>query len=115
MTLNPDKLTTYWQSNGVLAAADAAKDIRVAPGANKYLVVTYCRIRVAVAAAQAVTVQDDSGTVILIEIPASATGEFTFESAKGVRLTVNEKFEIVPAAAGPKIRFYAEGYIEGSL
>ena len=103
----------YWQFNGVKAAASAGQDIRATPGPGKALVVTKIVATIEVSAAQADSIQDDSGTVVFFNIPASSpvASKFEFESSLGVRLTTNEKFECV-GTAGNRIRLYCEGYTQ---
>jgi hypothetical protein len=104
-----------WSAEATLGTGDATKTVKAAPGAGKRIVVTGYTWSVLVSAAQAVDVEDSSGTVHVLRLPASpgvVQGSYTFEA--GLELTVNEALVITPAAAGPSVHVVAEGYIKPS-
>ena len=108
--MTPNQRPGYFQALVVLAAADAAKDLKAAVAGKKWWL-TKIIATVVTSAAQSCTVQDDSGTVVFMEI-GSAPGvqQFIWESTNGMAGTAGEKLEVVTSAAGLKVRFYIEGF-----
>lgn len=104
-----------WVAQTTLAAVDTSKSIKAAPGAGKQLVVTRLTASVITAAAQTVDIEDTSGTVEALKLPASAAGQWQLNLSEdaGLELTANEALIIKPAAAGPAIHVVASGYIKG--
>lgn len=100
-----------WAATVTLGAGDSTKTIKAAPGAGKSLYVTKLVLSVVTSAAQAVDVEDSSGTVEILKLPASATGQWGWAMDYSVPLTANEALVIKPAAAGPAIHVIAEGYV----
>lgn len=109
--------SSYFQSSAAkqatLGAGDASKTIIAAPGAGKKLVVTKIIATVVTVAAQTVDIEDTSGTVEVLKLPASAAGQYRAEFGHGMELTTNEALIIKPAAAGPAIHVSAEAYVVG--
>ncbi len=102
-----------WNVVVSLAASDSTKDIKAAPGAGKALVITKWFYRSVTSSANALTIGD--GTITVDILPASITAGTRYESPigleKGIKLTANTAFKIVPASAGPAGQIIAEGYI----
>lgn len=96
-----------------LAAGDATKVLKAAPGAGKSLVVTKWWYRSVTSAAQVITIGD--GTITVDILPASITAAAVHEGPNnleiGLTLTANTALSITPAAAGPAGRVIVEGYI----
>lgn len=103
-----------WSASVALAAGDATKELKAAPGAGKKLVVTKWFYRSTTSAAQIMTLGD--GTITLDTLPASITAGVSHEGPDldiGITLTANTALSITPAAAGPAGRIIVEGYILG--
>jgi hypothetical protein len=102
-----------WSAAVPFAAGDASKTIKATPGAGKALVITRYHVYITTSAAQAIDLEDTSGTVEVAKFPASlAVGSYLGPSLqKGIQLTANEAFIYKPAAAGPAGHVVAEGYI----
>ncbi len=101
-----------WSAEATLAAGDATKTVKAAPGAGKALVVTHVAWEVITSAAQATDLQDTSGTKFVARLPVSpglVSGERHWDF--GLQLTTNEAFIVKPGAAGPSVHVYAEGYV----
>ena len=106
-----------WSAQATLGTGDATKTVKAAPGALKRLVVTNYVLTVVTAAAQAVDLEDTSGTVEVCKLGASASVHAQFRSPnmeEGLTLTVNEALILKPASAGPAMHVWAEGYIESA-
>lgn len=105
-----------WGVAIAFVAGDATKTIKAAPGVGNRLVVTKLSVHITTTAAQAIDVEDTSGTVEVLKLGISApvNGEYTFDLERGIDLTVNEALIYKPAAAGPAGHVIAEGYITGA-
>lgn len=106
------RLYPRWAASVVLGAADTSKDIKAAPGAGKALRITTVVVSIITSAAQTLDIEDEDGTVEVLKLPASATGQHRIELAVGILLTANKKLIAKPAAAGPAAHIVAEGVIE---
>lgn len=112
--MRPCEIYPRWSSQITLGAADTTKTVQAAPGAGKRLVVTAYMMTVVISAAQSVDLEDTSGTVEVAKMAASLAAGTQFRSPtldEGLKLTVNEALLIKPAAAGPSVHVWAEGYI----
>lgn len=111
----PSYQRSPWCVNVLLAAVDATKAIKAAPGAGYKLVVTKWSYRSITSAAQTMTLTD--GTITIDNFPVSITVGSLVEGPKlevGVALTANTALSLTPAAAGPSGRLIAEGYIDNA-
>src|SRR3972149_3159379 len=98
-----------WSASVALAATDATKTLKAAPGAGKALVVTKWFYRSTTSNAQIITIGD--GTITLDPLPASITAGVSHEGPDldmGVELTANTALSITPASAGPAGRVIVE-------
>ena len=96
----------------VLAVGDAGKDNVITPkSANHQLFIQKITASIVTAAAQAITIRDDAGTPVVIDvIPASqATSIILDYGPKGRALTVGKNLDIVNTA-GPAFDFHIEAY-----
>src|SRR3990167_108176 len=102
----------FWSSFVLYATTYTLKTLKAAPGvANRQLVITHIQARVRTSAAQAVVVTDESGTINLMNIPASSAAGTLHEMGpfeKGIALTLNEALTAL-STAGPAIDFMVEG------
>ena len=101
-----------WATSVALAAVDATKELKAAPGAGKALVLTKWYYRSTTSAAQAITLGD--GTIVADVLPASITAGVVHEGPNleiGIQLTTNTALSATPASAGPAGRWIVEGYI----
>lgn len=101
-----------WSASVALAAGDATKVLKAAPGSGKKLFVTKWSYRSTTSAAQAITIGD--GTITLDSLEASIAVGTLKEGPTldyGIALTANTALSITPAAAGPAGRVLVEGYI----
>jgi hypothetical protein len=105
-----------WMANAQLLAADATRTIQAAKASPVFIVVRQVQIIIRTSAAQAITIQDASGVVVLGVIEASAAvgvirtiGPFE----KGIPLPAGQALVALPAAAGPAAAINAEGYYDG--
>lgn len=98
-------------------AADASKTIVAAPGANKRIVVHRADMSITTSAAQAIDLEDTSGTVEVYKGGASlAVGtDVKRLFTEGMPLTINEAFIYKPAAAGPAGHIVCEYWIEPTV
>lgn len=105
-----------WAAAVAFVAGDASKTIKAAPGTGNRLVVTKVTVHITTSAAQAIDIEDTSGTVEVMKLAASAPvhGRYDFNLERGIDLTVNEALIYKPAAAGPAGHVVAEGYITGA-
>lgn len=96
-----------------IAAGDGDIDLIAAPGAGKAIVVEKMTVTIVTAAAQAVDIEDNSGTVEVFKAPASlAAGNYIIEPGDvGLKLTTNEKLYWNSAAAGVAATVSAYGRI----
>lgn len=100
-----------WNAHVDLAAGDATKVIKAAPGAGKKLVVTAWYYMSVTSAAQLMTIGD--GTIVVGRLPVSIAAGVKHELRMdvGVTLTSNTALSITPAAAGPAGLVIVEGCI----
>jgi len=100
-----------------IGVGDAAKDIIAAPGEGKRIVLVSLIVQIVTSAAQAFDLADTSNTVKAAQFAASSpVGTYKLEWPHvGRRLTVNEAFRYLPAAAGNALFVTGEYYIEGNL
>lgn len=102
-----------WNAVVDLLAADVSRSIKAAPGVGKKLVITLWSYTGVTSAAQLMTLQDTTGTIVG-RLPASIAAGTRVDSPPmevGITLHENELLKIVPAAAGPAGLVVAEGYI----
>jgi len=99
-----------WANLGVgdasVVLVDAQPNIRI--------IVTTVIVTGKIMAAQAIYVGDSSGTVKVLDLPASipAVGQQeAVQLVNGISLTKGEALIIKPAAAGPSVHVIAEGYL----
>lgn len=87
----------------VLGTGDASKTIIADPGDGKALVIDRIIVTILTSAAQTLDIEDASGTVEVLKIPASGTGQYVMAlpiSSEGIKLTNSEALVATPAAAG---------------
>lgn len=104
-----------WSGQAFLDTGDSTKTIQGAPGAGKQLVVTAYAVHVTTAAAQATDLEDADGTVEVLKMAASQTAHshlLSPQMEQGLALTANKALVLKPAAAGPAMHCWAEGYIK---
>lgn len=114
--MRPEDNYQRWSAQATLGTGDATKTIKAAPGALKSLVVTRYVATSVTAAAQAVDLEDASGTVEVAKFAASWTANLSRQSPSmdvGITLTANEALVLTPASAGPSIHVWVEGYVKG--
>lgn len=107
-----------WSAAMLFAVGDTVKTIQVAPGAGKALYVVSLHIFQTVGAAQALGVQDTSGTVVLWSGPASGAVGVKMDmdinrDSPGIKLTDNEALIITAPGTGNRATVIASGYIDG--
>lgn len=117
--MKPNEYWPRWNSGPIrLATTDASKVILANPGSPlDPILVRYLQVIIVTAAAQAITVRDESSTKILLVIPASAAAGTKFELGpfdEGIRLTAGDDLVIAPAAVGPACDVIADGYYGGA-
>lgn len=107
----PQETYERWATAGFLLVGDATRTIVAAPSGNrKKIVVTHLHLFSLIAAAQ--ITQVTIGTLVLAELPATWTAGFEFFFGPCIHGLSNDgsALLIVPAAAGPRIHYVAEGY-----
>lgn len=110
--MRPSEIYPRWSAQITLGTGDTTKTVKAAPGATAALVVTAYVLTVVTAAAQTVDLEDTSGTVEVCKLAASAAGGFPSPNmVEGLKLTKNEALILKPAAAGPAVHCWAEGYV----
>lgn len=108
----PEDQFPRWSAQATLAAGDSTKTIKAAAATGYQLVVTRYAITSVTSAAQAVDLEDTSGTVEVCKLAASMTvnTQVRAEFVNGLALTKAEALILKPAAAGPAMHCWAEGY-----
>lgn len=111
----PSENYQRWSAQATLGTGDTTKTVKASPGATNALVVTAYVYTSLTAAAQAVDLEDASGTVEVMKAPVSVAAAVQLGSRvqfeQGLKLTKNEALVLTPAAAGPGAHVWAEGYI----
>ena len=99
----------------LLAAGDATKTLKAAPGTGKSLVIMRWSYRSTTSAAQAITLADGSTNLDVLEASiAVGTLKEGPRLEVGVKLATNAALVATPAAAGPAGIFIVEGYISNT-
>ena len=104
-----------WSATARLLVGDAVRTIKANADAKLNIVVTFIEVVIQTPAAQTLTIQDESGTVIFGVFPASqAAGIYKFGPyVKGIALPVAKDLRVTPGAAGIVAELKAEGWIDG--
>lgn len=106
------KWNTSRTTDVLLLATDAGKDnVIVVRSANHQLFIQKVVYTVKTAAAQAILIQDDAGTPVVIgTVPASQATPITFDfGPKGIPLTAGKNLDL-SNTAGPAGEFHIEAY-----
>ena len=108
----PFEIQQRFAVQATLGTGDTSATLKAAITGRKF-VVTGLVVTSLVAAAQTLFVGDTSGTVKALSLAASITAnqQLFFNSIEGLQLTVSEDLIVKPAAAGPSVHVFAEGYV----